>query len=253
MNRYSIGAILHYEISRARRTWLQSIAGPVISTVLYFVVFGAAMDFPLKGTAGISYGAFIVPGLTLLTVVTQSVSNAAFGIYMPRYSGAIYEVLSAPLLPAEIIVGYVGAATIKSVVLGLLIVLTARLIVPFEIANPFCALAILILTALSFSLLGFITGLCVDGWDRLQLVPSLIITPLTFLGGCFYSLSVLPSGWQTLSFMNPLAYVVDLFRWSFYATSVFNPAIDFMLLIIFLMCCLGVVRLILRSGYRLQI
>lgn len=253
MNVYSVAAILHFEISRARRTWLQSIAAPVIATALYFVVFGAAMGGPVTTISGIPYAAYIVPGVTLLTVLTQSVSNAAFGIYMPRYSGSIYEVLSAPVTPVEIITGYVGAATIKALVLGLMILLTARLFVPYEIANPGYALATLVLSALAFSLLGFITGLCVDGWDRLQVVPSLIITPLTFLGGSFYSLDALPPGWRTLSLFNPLAYLIDLFRWSFFSVSHFNPMLDLSLLVGFLVCCLLSAGLIFRTGYRLQL
>lgn len=253
MNWYSIYAILHFEMSRAQRTWLQSIAGPVIATTLYFVVFGADAGAPLKEVDGIAYASFIVPGLTLLTVLTQSVSNAAFGIYMPRYSGAIYEVLSAPLSPAEIVLGYVGAATLKASSLGLLILITARFFVPYGITSPLSALAILLLCALTFSLLGFITGMCTDGWDRLQLVPSLVITPLVFLGGCFNSLTYLSPMWRTLSVLNPLGYVVDLFRWSFFGISVYPPILDLCLLLGLFFSCASIVGLILRTGYRLQL
>jgi ABC-2 type transport system permease protein len=253
MNWNSVRAILRFELNRARRTWLQSIAAPVIATALYFVVFGSAAGSPLKVVDGVSYGSFIVPGLTLLTVLTQSVSNAAFGIYMPRYSGAIYEMLSARLTPSEMILGYVGAATLKSLILGLLVLVTARLFIPYQIVSPFWSLAILVISAITFSLIGFITGLCVDGWDRLQIMPSLVITPLIFLGGCFYSLSALPSLWRTLSFLNPLAYVIDLFRWSFFGTSFHSFALDFTFLMVLSLFSLGMVGIILRTGYRLQL
>ena len=252
MNVYSIHAIYRFEMARAARTLMQSLAAPVLATALYFVVFGSAIGSRMSEIGSVPYGSFIVPGLTLLAVLTQSVSNAAFGIYMPRYSGAIYEILSAPLSPTEIVIGYVGAAATKSLVLAAVILLTARVFVPYEIVHPFWALIILVLCAVSFSLLGFIVGLCVDGWDKLDVVPSLIITPLAFLGGSFYSLNMLSPTWQTVSHFNPMVYLVDAFRWAFFDITEFNPMLDVAFLLGFLLVCVVIIGQIFRTGYRLQ-
>lgn len=252
MNVYSIYAIYRFEMARAARTLMQSLAAPVLATALYFVVFGSAIGSRMSEIGSVPYGSFIVPGLTLLAVLTQSVSNAAFGIYMPRYSGAIYEILSAPLSPTEIVIGYVGAAATKSLVLAAVILLTARIFVPYEIVHPFWALGILVLCAVSFSLLGFIVGLCVDGWDKLDVVPSLIITPLAFLGGSFYSLNMLSPTWQTVSHFNPMVYLVDAFRWAFFDITEFNPMLDVAFLLGFLLVCMVIIGQIFRTGYRLQ-
>ncbi len=252
MNFYSIHAIFRFEMARSIRTLMQSLAAPVLATALYFVVFGSAIGSRMAEIGSIPYASFIVPGLTLLAVLTQSVSNAAFGIYMPRYSGAIYEILSAPLSPTEIVFGYVGAAVVKSMVLAAAILITARVFVPYEIAHPFWAFFILLLCAVSFSMLGFIVGLCVDGWDKLEVVPSLVITPLTFLGGSFYSLNMLPPTWQTISLFNPVVYLVDAFRWAFFDVTEFNPMVDIAFLLGFLLVCIVIVGQIFRTGYRLQ-
>lgn len=252
MNFYSIYAIFRFEMARSARTLMQSLAAPVLATALYFVVFGSAIGSRMEEIGSIPYGSFIVPGLTLLAVLTQSVSNAAFGIYMPRYSGAIYEILSAPLSPTEIVFGYVGAAVCKSMVLAGAILITARVFVPYEVAHPFWAFGILLLCAVSFSMLGFIVGLCVDGWDKLEVVPSLVITPLTFLGGSFYSLNMLPPAWQTISLFNPVVYLVDAFRWAFFDVTEFNPMVDIAFLLAFLLVCTVIVGQIFRTGYRLQ-
>ena len=225
MNLYAIKAIYLFELARTWRSLLQSIATPVITTSLYFVVFGSAIGANMSQVQGVSYGAFIVPGLIMLALLTESISNASFGIYMPKYSGTIYEVLSAPVSYLEIVIGYVGAAATKSVILGLIILITARLFVDFEIVHPFWMVAFLLLTAITFSLFGFIIGIWADGWEKLQIVPALIVTPLTFLGGSFYSISMLPPLWQTLTLFNPVVYLVSGFRWSFYGISDVNPAV----------------------------
>src|SRR5215212_3346919 len=219
MNLQAVRAIYVFEMARTGRTLLQSIVSPVISTSLYFVVFGAAIGSRITEIDGVAYGAFIVPGLIMLMLLTQSVANASFGIYFPRFTGTIYELLSAPVSYLEIVIGYVGAAATKSIILGLIILMTAALFVPLRIAHPVWMLAFLVLTAVTFSLLGFIIGIWADGFEKLQLVPLLVITPLTFLGGTFYSVSVLPPAWQTISLFNPVVYLISGFRWSFYEVS----------------------------------
>ena len=252
MNLYAIRAIYLFELARTWRTLLQSIATPVISTSLYFVVFGSAIGSSMAQVHGVSYGAFIVPGLIMLALLTESISNASFGIYMPRYAGTIYEVLSAPISPLEIVIGYVGAAATKSVILGVVILLTARLFVDFEIAHPVWMLAYLLLTAFTFSLFGFIVGLWADDWEKLQVVPALIVTPLTFLGGAFYSISMLPELWQTITLFNPVVYLISAFRWTFYGVADVNVALSFAMTGVFLVACLIVVSWMFRTGYRLK-
>ena len=252
MNLYAIRSIYLFELARTWRTLLQSIATPVISTSLYFVVFGSAIGASMTEVHGISYGAFIVPGLIMLAMLTESISNAAFGIYMPRYSGTIYEVLSAPISPFEIIVGYVGAAATKSMILGLVILLTARLFVSFEIAHPLAMVFLMALTAITFSLFGFIVGLWADGWEKLRVVPALIVAPLAFLGGSFYSISMLPPVWQTITLFNPVVYLISAFRWSFYGIADVNVGLSVGMTMGFLSLCLVIVTWIFRSGYRLK-
>jgi len=252
MNLHAVGAIYRFEMARTRRTWLQSIVSPVISTSLYFVVFGAAIGSRISTIDGVSYGAFIVPGLMMLMLLTQSVSNAAIGIYFPRFSGTIYEILSAPASALEIVVGYVGAAATKSIVLGLIILATSALFVPMHIVHPVWMLAFLVLTAVSFSLLGFILGIWADGFDKLQVAPLLIITPLTFLGGTFYSTSVLPPFWRTLTLFNPILYLISAFRWSFFGLADVNVEISIGVIAVFLVVCLAIVWWIFRTGYRLK-
>ena len=252
MNLYAIRAIYLFELARTWRTLLQSIATPVISTSLSFVVFGSAIGASMTEVHGISYGAFIVPGLIMLAMLTESISNAAFGIYMPRYSGTIYEVLSAPISPFEIVVGYVGAAATKSMILGLVILLTARLFVSFEIAHPLWMVLLMALTAVTFSLFGFIVGIWADGWEKLQVVPALIVTPLAFLGGSFYSISMLPPVWQTITLFNPVVYLISAFRWSFYGVADVNVGLSVGMTLGFLALCLVIVSWMFRSGYRLK-
>jgi ABC-2 type transport system permease protein len=252
MNFYAIRAIYLFELARTWRTLMQSIASPVISTSLYFVVFGAAIGSRMVEIDGISYGAFIVPGLIMLMLMTESTANGSFGIYMPRYSGTIYEVLSAPVSHVEIVLGYVGAAATKSVLLGILAMITARLFVPFEIAHPLWMIAFLVLTAITFSLFGFILGIWADSFEKLQIVPMLIVTPLTFLGGTFYSISMLPPLWQKITLFNPVVYLVSGFRWSFYGISDVDVGISLGMTFAFLLLCLGVVWWIFRTGYRLK-
>lgn len=252
INLHAIKAIYLFELARTWRTLFQSIAGPVISTSLYFIVFGAAIGSRFTAVEGVSYGAFLVPGLVMMSVLTESVSNASFGIYMPRYSGTIYEVLSAPISAFETVVGYVGAAATKSIILGTLILLTARLFVDFSIAHPFWMAAFLVLTSVTFSLLGFILGVWADGWEKLQIVPLLIVTPLAFLGGSFYSISMLPPFWQTVTLFNPVVYLVSGFRWSFYGTADVPVALSLAMTTLFLVICLGVVWWIFRTGYKLK-
>ena len=252
MTLYAIRAIYRAELARTWRTLMQSIATPVISTALYFVVFGSAIGSSMTQVQGISYGAFIVPGLIMLALLTESISNASFGIYMPRYSGTIYEVLSAPVSPLEIVIGYVGAAATKSIILGLIILCTARLFVSFEIAHPLWMVAFLLLTAITFSLFGFIIGLWADGWEKLQIVPALIVTPLTFLGGSFYSISMLPPLWQQLTLFNPVVYLISGFRWSFYGVTDVPVGISLGMTLGFLALCLATVYWMFRTGYRLK-
>jgi ABC-2 type transport system permease protein len=252
MNLYAVGAIYRFEMARTRRTWLQSIVSPVISTSLYFVVFGAAIGSRISTIEGVSYGAFIVPGLMMLMLLTQSVSNAAIGIYFPRFTGTIYEILSAPASSLEIVIGYVGAAATKSIVLGLIILGTSALFVPLHIAHPLWMLGFLVLTALSFSLFGFILGVWADGFDKLQVFPLLIITPLTFLGGTFYSTHLLPPFWRTVTLFNPIVYLISGFRWSFFELADVNVGISIVAILSFLAICLAVVWWIFRTGYRLK-
>ena len=252
MNLHAVGAIYKFEMARTQRTWLQSIIAPVISTTLYFVVFGAAIGSRISTIEGVSYGAFIVPGLMMLMLLTQSVTNAAIGIYFPRFSGTIYEILSAPASAFEIVIGYVGAAATKSIVLGLIILATSALFVPLHIAHPFWMLAFLVLTAVSFSLLGFILGVWAEGFDKLQVVPLLIITPLTFLGGTFYSTSLLPPFWRTVTLFNPLVYLISGFRWSFFELADVNVGISIAVIVLFLVVCMAIVWWIFKTGYRLK-
>ncbi|WP_167145512.1 ABC transporter permease [Pseudomonas sp. OTU750018] len=252
MNFYAIRAIYLFELARTWRTLLQSIATPVISTSLYFVVFGSAIGSSMTQVQGVSYGAFIVPGLIMLALLTESISNASFGIYMPKYSGSIYELLSAPVSYLEILIGYVGAAATKSIILGLVILITARLFVDFEILHPLWMLAFLVLTALTFSLFGFIIGVWADGWEKLQVVPALIVTPLTFLGGAFYSISMLPPAWQTVTLFNPVVYLISAFRWSFYGVSDVNIGLSLAMILGFLLLCILAVGVIFKTGYRLK-
>ena len=252
MNIEAIRAIYTFEMARTGRTLLQSIVSPVISTSLYFVVFGAAIGSRITEIDGVDYGAFIVPGLIMLTLVTQSAMNASFGIYFPRFTGTIYEILSAPISYLEIVIGYVGAAATKSIILGLIILATAWFFVPLRIAHPVWMLAFLVLTAVSFSLLGFIIGIWADGFEKLQLVPLLILTPLTFLGGTFYSIGVLPPLWQKIALVNPIVYLISGFRWSFFETADVSVGLSLMMTLLFLAICLAVTAWIFKTGYRLK-
>ena len=252
MNTYGIGAIYRFELARWFRTLVQSLLSPVISTSLYFVVFGAAIGSRMAEIEGVSYGAFIVPGLIMLSVLTESISNASFGIYMPRYSGTIYEVLSAPISGMEIVIGYVGAAATKSIMLGLVILATARVFVPFSIEHPLWMVSFLVLTSLTFSLFGFIIGLWASGWEKLQIVPIMIVTPLAFLGGSFYSISMLPEVWQKVALFNPVVYLISGFRWSFYGVSDVAVGVSLGMTCLFLTLCLIVIWWIFKTGYRLK-
>ncbi|HWK37296.1 MAG TPA: ABC transporter permease [Hyphomicrobium sp.] len=252
MNLHAVKAIYMFEMSRAMRTLMQSIISPVLSTSLYFVVFGAAIGSRIAQIDGVSYGAFIVPGLIMLQLLMQSISNASFGIYFPRFTGTIYELLSAPISPLEIVIGYVGAAATKSVVLGLIILATAALFVDMRIAHPVWMFAFLVLTAVTFSLFGFIIGVWADGFEKLQIIPLLIITPLTFLGGTFYSINMLPPFWQTVTLFNPVVYLVSGFRWSFYEISDVSIVVSLAMTLTFLVICLAVVWRIFKTGYRLK-
>ncbi len=252
MNFRAVHAIYRFEMARTGRTLMQSIISPVISTSLYFVVFGAAIGSRISEIEGVSYGAFIVPGLVMMMLLTQSVANASFGIYFPRFVGTIYELLSAPISYMEIVLGYVGAAASKSIILGLIILATAGLFVPLRIAHPAWMAAFLVLTALTFSLLGFIIGIWADGFEKLQIIPLLIITPLTFLGGSFYSVSVLPPVWQTISLFNPVLYLISGFRWSFYGIADVSVGLSLAATMLFLALCLVAVWWIFRTGYRLK-
>ena len=252
MNLHAVRAIYSFEMSRTRRTLLQSIVSPVISTSLYFIVFGAAIGQRIPEVEGVSYGAFIVPGLTMMMLLTQSVSNASFGIYFPKFTGTIYEILSAPVSYFEILLGYVGAAATKSIILGVIVLLTASLFVPMQIAHPFWMVAFLLLTTVTFSLLGFIIGLWADGFEKLQLVPLLIIMPLTFLGGTFYSLDALPPLSQYVSLFNPIVYLVSGFRWSFYGVADVGVGVSLAMTLAFLAACVGIVWRMFATGYRLK-
>ena len=252
MNLHGMWAIYYSELSRMWRTLFQSIASPVISTSLYFIVFGAAIGARMEQVDGVSYGAFIIPGLIMLMLLNESIANASFGIYMPKFTGTLYEVLSAPVSPIEIVIGYVGAAATKSVLLGLLILITARLFVSYQIEHPLWMLSFLILTAVTFSLFGFIIGVWADGFEKLQIIPMMIVTPLAFLGGSFYSISMLPPLWQTITLFNPVVYLISGFRWSFYGQADVHIAISLGMTLVFLLVCLTLVWWIFRTGYKLK-
>ena len=251
-NWHAVKAIYNFEMARTWRTLLQSIVSPVISTSLYFVVFGAAIGSRIPQVGGISYGAFIVPGLIMLSLLTQSISNASFGIYFPKFTGTIYELLSAPVSFVEIVIAYVGAAASKSIILGLIILATAALFVPLRIDHPLVMLVFLVLTAVTFSLVGFIIGIWADGFEKLQVIPLLIVTPLTFLGGSFYSISMLPPFWQTVALFNPVVYLVSGFRWSFYGAGDVSVGLSIAMTLGFLAIAMGVVAWIFKTGYRLK-
>jgi ABC-2 type transport system permease protein len=252
MNIHAVQAIYKFELARTWRTLLQSIASPVISTALYFVVFGSAIGSRMAAIDGISYGAFIVPGLMMLTILTESVSNASFGIYMPKFSGTIYEVLSAPISALEIVIGYVGAAATKSIILGAIILATARIFVPYEIQHPFVMAAFLVLTAVTFSLFGFILGVWADGFEKLQIVPMLVVAPLAFLGGSFYSIDMLPPVWRTITLFNPVVYLISGFRWSFFGASDVDVGVSLAMTFVFMAACLLGITWIFRTGYKLK-
>ena len=252
MNLHAIRAIYQFEMSRTRRTLMQSIASPVLSTSLYFVVFGAAIGSRMGDVDGVSYGAFIIPGLVMLTILNESISNASFGIYMPKWSGTIYELLSAPVSWVEVVIGYVGAAATKSVVLGALMLVTARLFVDYRIEHPLWMAGFLVLTAVTFSLFGFIIGVWADDFQKLQIVPLMVVTPLTFLGGSFYSISMLPPVWQKITLFNPVVYLISVFRWSFYGVADISVAVSLGMTVLFMLLCLGGIAWIFKTGYKLK-
>ena len=252
MNIHSIRAIYRFEMARTFRTLVQSIFSPVLSTSLYFVVFGSAIGSRMAAIDGVSYAAFIVPGLIMLSVLTESISNASFGIFMPKYSGTIYEVLSAPISAVEIIIGYVGAAASKSMMLGLLTLATARAFVPFEIVHPIWMLGFLLLTSVTFCLFGFVVGIWATGFEKLQIIPILIITPMTFLGGSFYSINMLPPLWQKITLFNPVVYLINGFRWSFFEIADVNPVVSLVTVLGFLVVCLSITAWIFKTGYKLK-
>ena len=252
MNLRGMWAIYSFEMSRTKRAITQSVVSPVLSTVLYFVVFGGAIGSRIESVGGISYGAFIVPGLIMLSIMTQSLSNASFGIYFPRFSGTIYEVLSSPMSFWEATAGYVGAAATKSLLIGLITLATAGFFVPIEIAHPFWMLAFLILTTITFSLFGFLIGIWADGFEKLQLIPLLVVTPMVFLGGAFYSIDMLPSAWQTVTMFNPVVYLISGFRWSFYEISDVSVGVSLAMVTLFMGICLALIAWIFKTGYRLK-
>ena len=252
MNFRGIIAIYIFEMTRTMRTVGQSIASPVISTVLYFVVFGSAIGSHIQAIGGVSYGSFIVPGLIMLTVLGQSVSNASFGIYFPRFTGTIYEILSAPLSFIEIVIGYVGAAATKSIIIGIIVLITATFFVPLRVMHPVWMLFFLVMTSVTFSLLGFIIGIWADGFEKLQIIPLLIIAPLTFLGGSFYSINMLPPFWYKVSLLNPVVYLVSGFRWSFYDQGDVSLSISVIMIVVFTLICLAIISWIFKTGYRLR-
>ncbi len=252
MNWHAIRVIYKYEMLRTWNTLLQSIASPVISTSLYFVVFGAAIGSRIQSVEGVSYGAFIVPGLMMLSLLTQSISNASFGIYFPKFTGTIYEILSAPISFVEVVIGYVGAAATKSLIIGIIILATAGLFVDLQIAHPFWMLAFLILTCITFALFGFIIGIWADNFEKLQLIPLLVITPLVFLGGSFYSVSMLPPAWQTVTLFNPVLYLISGFRWSFFEVADVSVGLSLAMIVLFLLICLGIVWWMFKTGYKLR-
>jgi ABC-2 type transport system permease protein len=252
MNFEAIKAIYRFEMTRFWRTIWQSIVSPVVSTSLYFVVFGGAIGSRITEIGGVSYGAFLVPGLIMLNLLTQSIANASFGIYFPKFTGTIYEIMSAPISFLEIVIGYVGAAATKSILIGLVILATASLFVPLHIAHPFWMVFFLVMTAITFSLLGFIIGIWADGFEKLQVVPLLVITPLVFLGGSFYSIDMLPPFWQTVTLLNPVLYLISGFRWSFYENADVGVGVSLMMITLFLTLCMAVVWWIFRTGYRIK-
>ena len=252
MNRHGVRAIYRFEMARTFRTITQSIASPVLSTSLYFVVFGAAIGARMGDVEGVSYGAFIIPGLIMLALMNESLSNASFGIYMPKWAGTIYELLSAPVGWVEVVLGYVGAAASKSVILGVLILVTARFFVDYEIAHPVAMIVFLLLTAATFSLFGFVIGLWATDFQKLQVIPLMIVTPLSFLGGAFYSISMLPPIWQTITLANPVVYLISAFRWSFYGVADVNVVLSAAMIVGFLLACLGFIWWVFRSGYKLR-
>ncbi|HUO18319.1 MAG TPA: ABC transporter permease [Steroidobacteraceae bacterium] len=252
MNVYAIRAIYRFEMARTFRTLMQSIAAPVLSTALYFVVFGAAIGARMGRVDGVGYGSFIVPGLIMLSILTESVSNASFGIYLPKWSGTIFELLSAPVSYVEVLIGYVGAAATKSVMLGVLILATARVFVPYEVLHPLWMVAFLVLTALTFSMLGFIIGIWAGSFEQLQVVPLMVLTPLTFLGGAFYSISMLPPLWQKITLFNPVVYLISGFRWSFFGTADVNVVVSAGATLVFLALSVAAVAVIFRTGYKLK-
>jgi ABC-2 type transport system permease protein len=252
VNLYAVRAIYRFEMARSFRTLTQSIAAPVLTTSLYFVVFGAAIGARMGEIDGIGYGAFIIPGLVMLSLLTESLSNASFGIYMPKWSGTIYEVLSAPVSFVEVLLGYVGAAATKSVLVGILILITARLFVPYEIMHPFWMAFFLVLTAVTFSLFGFLIGLWADSFEKLQVIPLMVVTPLTFLGGAFYSISMLPPVWQKITLLNPVVYLISAFRWSFYGVADVNVGVSAAMIVGFLVVCVLAVWWVFRTGYKLR-
>jgi ABC-2 type transport system permease protein len=252
INVQAIIAIFRYEMARAMRTALQSIVSPVLSTSLYFVVFGAAIGSRIESVEGVSYGAFIVPGLIMLTVMTQGISNAAFGIYFPKFLGSIYEVLSAPVGMIEVVVGYVGAAALKSLVIGVIIFITAAVFIDVQVAHPLAMVVLLITICFAFSLFGFIIGIWAQSFEQLQMIPLLIVTPLVFLGGSFYSITMLPPFWQTVSLFNPVVYLISAYRWSFYGTADVAIGISLTMIALFISICVGIIWWIFKSGYRLK-
>ena len=252
INLYAIRAIYRFEMARTFRTITQSIASPVLSTSLYFIVFGAAIGSRMGEIGGVSYGAFIIPGLIMLSLLNESISNASFGIYMPKWAGTIFELLSAPVSSLEAVIGYVGAAATKSVMLGVLILITARFFVPYQIEHPFWMVAFLVLTSITFSLFGFIIGLWADDFQKLQVIPLMVMTPLTVLGGAFYSINMLPPVWQTITLFNPVVYLISGFRWSFYGVADVNVVLSISMTLLFLVLCLAAVWWIFRTGYKLK-
>ena len=252
MNLRAVQAIYLFELARTWRTLMQSIVSPVISTSLYFIVFGGAIGSRIIQIDGIDYGSFIVPGLIMLQLLTQSIANASFGIYFPKFTGTIYELLSAPVSYFEIVLGYVGAAATKSIILGLIILATAGLFVPIQIAHPFWMIAFLVLTSVTFSLFGFIIGIWADGFEKLQIIPLLVVTPLTFLGGTFYSINMLPPVWQTVTLFNPVVYLVSGFRWSFFGVADLNVGLSLTMTLAFLFLCLGIIAWIFKTGYQIK-
>lgn len=252
MNLHAISALYRFEMARTKRTLMQSMAAPVVSTILYFIVFGSALGSQMNEIDGVAYGAFIVPGLIMLTIMTQGVANTAFGIYMPSFTGTFYEILSAPISPFEIVIGYVGAGATKSIILAALILFTSQFFVSFEILHPFWMLCFLLLTAITFSLFGFVIGIWADTFEKLQVIPMMVITPLTFLGGCFYSIHILPVEWQKVAMLNPVVYLLSGFRWSFYGTADVSIEVSLGFTLLFLCLCLAIIWWMFKTGYKIK-